>query len=210
MTDVASEMSVKSKVMRSGLVSPNRRTPTPVRLLQSELNLVDDALVMRTPVSDAELYRGTKLPPRLQLSASSDLVEETVARLQATLQEPAAAALASEGIMLVHGEVERLMNKGDYRRRQELDRYDDVPTTATWGLLTPSAYSFDEPGSRFRVAPTRLPQRPVAGTPDLVESSTFLPTTHAALCGTEELGRASVLNASLLMHLVDDSEAQVL
>ena len=43
-----------------------------------------------------------------------------------------------------------------------------------------------------------------------MESSTFLPTTHAALCGTEELGRASVLNASLLMHLVDDSEAQVL
>ena len=76
MPDVASEISVKSKVMRSGLVSPNRRTPTPVRLAQSELNVVDDALVLRTPVSDAELYRGSKLPPRLQLSANSDLVEK--------------------------------------------------------------------------------------------------------------------------------------
>ena len=208
--DAASDMTVRTKCRRSGLVSPNRRTPTPVRLFQSELNVIDDALVMRTPVSDAELYRGSKLPPRLQLSANSDLVDETIARLQTSVHDPAAAALAAQGVMPVHSEVERLMSKGDYRRRQEMERYDDVPPTASWGLLTPSAYSFDEPSSRFRVAPTRLPQRHLAGTADLVESSTFLPTTHAALCGSEELGRAAVLNASLLMHVIDDSETQVM
>ena len=208
--DDASEMSVHSKVFRSGLTSPGRRTPTPVRLTCSELNSIDDALVMRVPISNAELYRGGKWPSRLQLSANGELVEDTLARLQSSSHDSTLAALAQTGVMPVHAEVANMMVKGDTRRSQELERYEDVPVTANWGLMTPSAYSFDDPNSRFRVAPTRLPQRHLPGTPDVVEGTTFLPTTHAALCGMEELGRAGVLNASLLLHMIDEAESTVM
>ena len=137
-------------------------------------------------------------------------MEDTLARLQCSSHDAALAAVTQTGMMPVHRYVANMMVGGDTRRSQELERYEDVPATATWGLMTPSAYCFDDPNSRFRVAPTRLPQRHLSGTPDVVEGSTFLPTTHAALCGMEELERAGVLNASLLLHMIDEAENTVL
>ena len=137
-------------------------------------------------------------------------MEDTLARLQCSAYDTALAALARTGVMPVHGDVENMMVRGETRRNQELERYEDIPVTATWGLMTPLTYGFNDPNSRFRVAPTRLPQRHLSGTPDVVEGTTFLPTTHMALCGIEELGRAGVLNASLLLHMIDEAESTVM
>ena len=39
-----------------------------------------------------------------------------------------------------------------------------------------------------------------------MEGDGYLPTTHAALCAVEELSRVGIMNASLLLHVLDECE----
>ena len=206
-----SEPEVRSKMARS-LISADSvkfhgsRTPTPVNLTKSELNVVEGTLMMRVPVSDSETYWNRTSAPRLQLQSNSELVEEMLDRMSTSATDPAVAALAKSGKMAVHSAVKRAMTRGDVRRQEELEQAVGIPSTASWMLKTSSAYCFDEPLNKFRVAPTQFPVRHAAGTPDRVDHDSFLPTTHRALCSMEELGRVGILNASLFMHVINDAE----
>ena len=82
----------------------------------------------------------------------------------------------------------------------------EVSATSTWGLQTSSSFSFDSPRSEFRTGSTRPPARHLVGTPDKVEGDGYLPTTHAALCAVEELSRVGIMNASVLLHVLDECE----
>ena len=159
--------------------------------------------MLRIPVSKAEEYRGRSAAPRLQLQSEDKLPEEVLELMQKSTVHPATAELASRGLMPVHEEVRKLIRRGDVRREQVLRKVVDAPPTADWRLQTPSAFCFEDPESSFCPRPLPLPRRHISFTPDKVEQHTLLPTTHAALCATEELGRVGVLNASLLLHLID-------
>ena len=169
--------------------------------------VIDDQLVLRLPVSKAEVYRGRMTVPRLNLQPSDKLVDEALFRLRGISYDPILAENATMGVVPLHAEMLRMMQVGDRRRCQAVATAEEVPSTATWGLQSCTAFAFDEPKSAFRAAPTRQPPRHVAGTPDRVETNTHLPTTHAALCAMEELGRVNMANAALLLHILDEAEA---
>ena len=106
----------------------------------------------------------------------------------------------------MHAEMRQLLEVGDRRRMEVLKRQEVIPTTATWGLQSATAFAFDDPCSVFCAAPTRTPTRHLAGTPDRVDADALLPTSHAALCAMEELGRVNMLNSNLLLHVLDEAE----
>ena len=122
-----SELEVRSKVARS-LISMDSvkfhgsRTPTPVNLTKSELNVVEGTLMMRVPVSDSKTYWNRTSAPRLQLQSNSELVEEMLDRMSTSATDPAVAALAKSGKMAVHSAVKRAMTRGDVRRQEELEQ----------------------------------------------------------------------------------------
>ena len=184
-----------------------RRTPTPVNLLEGELAVIDNQLVLRLPISDSEVYRGRMTVPRLNLQPNDKLVDDALHRLRGISYDPIVAENASMGVMPLHADMLRMLQVGERRLQQAVATAEEVPSTATWRLQSCTAYAFDEPKSAFRATPTRQPPRHVAGTPDRVESNTNLPTTHAALCATEELGRVNLENAALLLHILDEAEA---
>ena len=130
-------------------------------------------------------------------------------RLQSSTHNTAVAKSAASGLMTVHAEIQDIMKRADVRRHHELSVRSDAPPTADWRLHTSSVYCYDDPRGLFRTLPTALPSRHVANTPDRVEPHSFLPTTHAALCATEELSRVCVLNMSLLLHAVDEAKSSL-
>ena len=69
------------------------------------------------------------------------------------------------------------------------------------------SFVFNEPRSDFRAGPTRHPLRHLCGTPGRVEADTVLPASYSALFAMEELGRVSVMNFSLLLHIIDKEES---
>ena len=160
-------------------------------------------------MSSADEYRGRVAVPRLQLQSDDDIPEAVLRRLSTSKYNDQLAKLADAGIVAVHEEVQRVMRRGDSRRQSVLLRTLDIPSTANWRLQTSSAFCFDEPSSAFKPTPTCLPEVHVKSTPDKVEDNTPLPTTHAALCAMEELGRVGVLNVSLLMHTIDEARASL-
>ena len=99
------------------------------------------------------------------------------------------------------------MEIGDRRRAEELAEVPEIPVTATGSLQASTSFVFDELRNDFRPGPTRHPSRHLSGPPDHVEVDTCLPTVYSSLCAMEELGRVSVLNSSLLMHMLDEAES---
>ena len=208
--DVASYAS-GSKAARSEtgsrMLARERRTPTPVGLHSGELNVIDGVLVLRLPLSDAGVYRGRSTLSRLHLQSNNWLVEDALRRLSTVTYDAELARLAKASVLPVHQEVRTFMEIGDRRRMEELEEVPEIPVTATWPLQANTSFVFDELRNDFRPGPTRHPSRHLEGTPDHVETDTCLPTAYSSLCAMEELGRVSVLNSSLLLHMLDEAES---
>ena len=147
--------------------------------------------------------------PRLQLTSEDHAADDLLDRFRLSAPDKKTSNLAASGLMAIHQTVQSVMKKGDLRRKNELRALKEIPPTAEWRLLTPTSYCFDDPSSLFRERPTHLPVRHVASTPDRVEQHTYLPTTHSALCASEELGRTNILNVSLLLHTMDEVKSSV-
>ena len=191
----------------SRMIMRERRTPTPVGLHSGELNVIDGVLVLRLPLSEAEVYRGRSTLSRLHLQSNNWLVEDAMRRLSTVTYDTELARLAKSPVLPVHQEVRTFMEIGDRRRAEKLAEVPEIPVTASWSLQASTSVVFDELRNNFRPGPTRHPSRHLSRTPDHVEADTCLHTTYSSLCAIEELGRVSVLNSSLLLHMLDEAES---
>ena len=99
---------------RSGMQP--RRTPTPVGLSEGELHVIDNQLVLRLPVSDAEVYRGKMVTPRLSLQASNTLPDDTLNRLAYNTYDSLLADTAADGVIPIHAEMQHMLETGEIGR----------------------------------------------------------------------------------------------
>ena len=102
------------------MVMRERRFPTSVGLHYSELHVIDGVLVLRLPLSEAEVYRGHSKLSRLHLHSINWLVEDALRRLSAVTYDAELARLAKASVLPVHQEVRTFMEIGDRRRAEKL------------------------------------------------------------------------------------------
>ena len=141
--DVSEESRTKALRGSHGVTSSGerrlRRVPTPTRVEESELTLIDSQLLLRIPASSSEVYRGRTSVSRLQLTSDDATVNRVLSRLKTSTHNTAVAKSAGTGLLTVHEEIQCIMQLADERRFNELSARADAPPTAGWRLHTSSA-----------------------------------------------------------------------
>ena len=83
---------------------------------ESELNFIDDRLVLRIPISDSEVYRSRAVTPRLQLLADNHLPKALMLRWKEGAAQRPPPEWVATGLIAVHSVVKDMMDEGDCRR----------------------------------------------------------------------------------------------